>query len=334
MHTYTDVVLDNVLLVTNGKGGVGKTSLVANLAGLAAKAGWSVLAVDLDPQGNLARDLGYLDRSDGGQGLLAAVLLDQELSVLEGVRPLGAARGAGRSGAGHSDAGRLDVVAGGPQVARLSDQLGIEVARSGPAGYGRLSQVIGALAPAYDLVLCDLPPGDGAIGRAALRMGRFVLVPTPPDDAGIDGLGRVFAELQLASADNPGLEVLGVVLTLVVSGASAVERRARVDLEVLLGDQVTVFERTIRFAQAAAVACRGSGLLADEYAARAASATPWYRARAEGQPIERYSSAAAGLAEDYRLLADEVLVELARRLGITKPVLPAGVPGKAREAVG
>jgi cellulose biosynthesis protein BcsQ len=305
-------VLDNVLLVTNGKGGVGKTSLVANLAGLAAKAGWSVLAVDLDPQGNLARDLGYLDRSDGGQSLLAAVLLDQELSVLEGVRPLGAARGAGRS-----DAGRLDVVAGGPQVARLSDQLGIDVARSGPAGYGCLSEVIGALAPAYDLVLCDLPP-----------------VPTPPDDAGIDGLGRVFAELQLASADNPGLEVLGVVLTLVVSGASAVERRARADLEVLLGDQVTVFERTIRFAQAAAVACRGSGLLADEYAARAASATPWYRARAEGQPVERYSSAASGLAEDYRLLADEVLVELAGRLCITKPAPPAGVPGKAREAVG
>ena len=329
MHTYTDVVLDNVLLVTNGKGGVGKTSLVANLAGLAAKAGWSVLAVDLDPQGNLARDLGYLDRSDGGQGLLAAVLLDQELSVLEGVRPLGAARGAG-----HSDAGRLDVVAGGPQVARLSDQLGIEVARSGPAGYGRLSEVIGALASAYDLVLCDLPPGDGAIGRAALRMGHFVLVPTPPDDAGIDGLGRVFAELQLASADNPALEVLGVVLTLVVSGASAVERRARVDLEVLLGDQVKVFEHTIRFAQAAAVACRGSGLLADEYAARAASATPWYRARAEGRPVERYSSAAAGLAEDYRLLADEVLVELAGRLGITKPAPHAGVPGKAREAVG
>ena len=181
-------MLDNVLLVTNGKGGVTKTSLVADLAGLAVRAGWSVLAVDLDPQGNLARDLGYLDRSDGGQGLLAAVLLDQRVRVVEAVRPLAEGRGAGCSGAG-----RLDVVAGGPQVARLSDQLGIEVARSGPAGYSRLAEVIGTLAPSYDLVLCDLPPGDGAIGRAALRMGRFVLVPTPPDDAGIDGLGRVFA---------------------------------------------------------------------------------------------------------------------------------------------
>ncbi|MHB1599786.1 MAG: ParA family protein [Acidimicrobiales bacterium] len=58
----TGGVLDNVLLVTNGKGGVGKTSLVANLTGLAATAGWSVLAADLDPQGNLARDLGYPPR--------------------------------------------------------------------------------------------------------------------------------------------------------------------------------------------------------------------------------------------------------------------------------
>ena len=312
-------MLDNVLLVTNGKGGVGKTSLVANLAGLAAKAGWSVLAVDLDPQGNLARDLGYLDRSDGGQGLLAAILLDQALSVIEAVRPLDAAKGAGR----------LDVLAGGPQVARLSDQLGIEVARSGPAGYGRLAEVIGTLSSAYDLVVCDLPPGDGAIGRAALHMGRFVLVPTPPDDAGIDGLGRVFAELQLASGDNPGLEVLGIVLSLVLSGAAAVERRARADLEVLLGGKVKLFERTIRFAQAAAVACRGSGLLAHEYAARAASATPWYKAHAEGQPVERYSSAAAGLAEDYRLLADEVLGELAGRLDIVTTATC-----KAREVVG
>jgi hypothetical protein len=117
------------------------------------------------PQGNLARDLGYLDRSDGRQGLLAAVLLDQEHSVLEAVRPLGTARGTGCS-----DAGRLDVVAGKPRVARLSDQLGIEVARFGPAGYGRLSKVIGALAPAHDLVLCDLPPGDGATKAALVHM--------------------------------------------------------------------------------------------------------------------------------------------------------------------
>jgi cellulose biosynthesis protein BcsQ len=311
-------VLDNVLLVTNGKGGVGKTSLVANLTGLAAKAGWSVLAIDLDPQGNLARDLGYLDRSDGGQGLLAAVLLDQELAVIKRVRPL--------DGAGP---GRLDVVAGGPQVARLSDQLGIEVARSGPAGYDRLAEVVAELAPSYDLVVCDLPPGDGAIGRAAMRMGHVVLIPTPPDDAGIDGLGRVFAELTQASSENPGLEVLGVVLTLVVSGASVVEARARADLEQLLGADVTVFSQTVR--QAAAVACRGSGRTATEYAQAATEALPWYTAKAAGAPVRRYSSAAAGLAADYRSLAGEVLGALAARLARTVPVASAGPTAPSRQ---
>ncbi len=62
-------MIPNSILVLNGKGGVGKTSLTANLAGLAALSGWRVLAVDLDPQGNLGRDLGYLGDADDGQTL-------------------------------------------------------------------------------------------------------------------------------------------------------------------------------------------------------------------------------------------------------------------------
>ena len=57
--------MHNVIAFANGKGGVGKTSLTANVAGLAADAGWRVLAVDLDPQGNLGSDLGY-DQTDKG----------------------------------------------------------------------------------------------------------------------------------------------------------------------------------------------------------------------------------------------------------------------------
>ena len=52
--------LRRTIAVLNGKGGVGKTSLTANLSGLFADAGYRVLAIDLDPQGNLGNDLGYL----------------------------------------------------------------------------------------------------------------------------------------------------------------------------------------------------------------------------------------------------------------------------------
>jgi hypothetical protein len=64
-------MLANCLAVTNAKGGVGKTSITANVAAAAALGGWRTLAVDLDAQGNLARDLGYRERSDEGRALLA-----------------------------------------------------------------------------------------------------------------------------------------------------------------------------------------------------------------------------------------------------------------------
>ncbi|HKZ29483.1 MAG TPA: ParA family protein, partial [Acidimicrobiia bacterium] len=44
-------MLTNTIAFANGKGGVGKTSVTANVAGIAALSGWRVLTVDLDPQG-------------------------------------------------------------------------------------------------------------------------------------------------------------------------------------------------------------------------------------------------------------------------------------------
>jgi cellulose biosynthesis protein BcsQ len=51
------VVLAQGVVVANGKGGTGKTSLAAGLAATSAVMGWRCLAVDLDPMGTLGRDL-------------------------------------------------------------------------------------------------------------------------------------------------------------------------------------------------------------------------------------------------------------------------------------
>ena len=80
-------MIPNTILVTDGKGGVGKTSLVANIAGLAAASGWHTLAIDLDPQGNLARDLGVLDEADDGTNLHHTITNRAALEPLRDVRP-------------------------------------------------------------------------------------------------------------------------------------------------------------------------------------------------------------------------------------------------------
>ncbi len=61
--------LERVVAVINGKGGVGKTSLVANLAGeFAASGGMRVLVVDLDVSRNLVLDFGLVGHEEDDKG--------------------------------------------------------------------------------------------------------------------------------------------------------------------------------------------------------------------------------------------------------------------------
>jgi hypothetical protein len=76
-----DERLARVIAIMNGKGGVGKTSIAGNLAALAAAAGYRVLVVDLDPQGNLAEEMGYVGTAtdDAGAALASAMQFGRQV---------------------------------------------------------------------------------------------------------------------------------------------------------------------------------------------------------------------------------------------------------------
>ena len=180
--------LRRTIAVLNGKGGVGKTSLTANLSGLFADAGYRVLAIDLDPQGNLGNDLGYVGAglSDGGAGLVAAGSTEGTPIILRDVRP------------------RLDVVVGGESAPRSRRMLQSRRISARGGGVTSLAASIASVAGDYDLTFIDCPPGNDVLQAGALEAARWVLVPTKTDDASRAGLREVARRFTEARQDKPG----------------------------------------------------------------------------------------------------------------------------------
>ena len=288
-------VLRRTIAVINGKGGVGKTSLTANLAGLYAAAGYRVLAIDLDPQGNLGNDLGYLGAglSDDGLGLQQAGAAGKPLTAVAAVRP------------------SLDVVPGGEQ---LHDLAAILQSRrlTGRGGVDSLAAAVSAVAGQYDLVLIDCPPGSDVLQAGALEAARYVLIPTKTDDASRAGLREVARRFAKARETNPELTLLGVVLFGVNSSARRVVSSARTSLAGDLGGAAPVLDATIRHVEAAAVDARGRGQLVHELERDVHAAPKWYeRLRSPGTgPVEALAGSAGALAEDYQRLAEQVLARM------------------------
>lgn len=288
------MAIPRTVAVEQGKGGVGKTSIVTNVAGLAAAAGVRTLVVDLDPQGNTARDLGF--QPSDGQELLNAFVTGGNLPVLKNVRE------------------NLDVVPGGPAVA---DVVGLNFSwqQRGAGDFGvQLERTLGAIAEAYDLILLDTPPGDRAIAEGALAVATSVIIPTRSDEASLDGVGRVAERFQSVAARNPDLRLAGVVLFALDSRSVRLEGKVRESLANMLGGAAPVFEARIRHLSSAATDSRNNGLLIHELekAAKDDRAQRLKALRAKKKPTASlFSRDVRALAEDYANLTREILSVIA-----------------------
>ncbi len=293
-----------VVAIANGKGGVGKTSLTAGLAGLAAAAGYRVLTVDADPQGNLRRDLGY-DMSDG-QNLAMAIQNGVPLAPLRGIRP------------------NLDCIPGGAALYDLPAAYVSRMARgqslSGLAAALSSVHPEGTTRGGYDLVLIDTPPGEPVLQDVVFSAADYLIIPTRSDDASLDGLVAVASRFAAARTSNPGLTLLGVLLFGVRSNSKRLRATVRDALEDTLDGAAPVFAVSIRYLESAAVDMRRHGLLPHELEQGQHRERTHRLARlrtgnksAAGEDL--FSRDASGLAGDYEALAREVLSAIAAAEG-------------------
>ncbi len=285
--------LSRVLAIANGKGGVGKTSTATALAGLAATAGYNILLIDLDPQGNVGEDLGYTGAglSDEGAALVGALVAGTPLTI-----SVPQARE------------HVDVIAGGE---RLDDLAGVLLARH--ARGGDVADVLAApLAQLldktdYDLVIIDCPPGEPNLQLLALGAARWLVIPTRGDAASLKGMTRIAQRLVEARRRNPSLDLLGVVLFDIASSATRLKREISAEINVALGGVAPLFEATIRHS-ISAMDARRRGLLVHEHAAQM-EGEPFWQALREGRRPTSPGSAPA-LAGDYAALSHEILTRI------------------------
>lgn len=284
-------MIENAVAVINGKGGTGKTSVVANVAGLAAAAGYRVLTIDLDPQGNLGRDLGYTRDGEGtgtGAPLMAALSGHAALAPHLGVRP------------------DLDAVAGGEDLEDWA-ALASSWRSRGRGPEEALDRALQPLAARYHLILIDCPPGNRELQLLAMAAARFAVIPTKPDEASLDGMVRVARLFDTVRGHNPSLELLGVLLFGIEARATAVRAEVRAQVAAELGDPDLVFTAEVRHLLAPARDARGRGQLVHEYEQAVLAAPRFYE---KGGRDERLAASAPGLAGDYQMVTRELLTRM------------------------
>jgi chromosome partitioning protein len=185
-----------ILAVCNQKGGVGKTATTFHLTRAAVLSGRKVLAVDLDPQGNLTRALAGEQVAEDAPGL-ADALSTRTREGLDDVLVPGAWPG----------------VELAPTVGEALGTVRDELVIAGAGREGRLHEALAPVLGRYDLVLVDCPPSLDQLTINGLTAADAVLVVTQSKLFSVDGLDKLLKTVgNVRRYYNPRLRVAGVVV--------------------------------------------------------------------------------------------------------------------------
>jgi chromosome partitioning protein len=219
-----------IYAVSNIKGGVGKTTTAVNLGAGLAELGFSVLVVDLDPQGNATTGLGISHRNV--EGSVYDVLMN-DVSVEDCVEPTAVRN--------------LFVVPATIDLAGAEIELVPAFSRE-----LKLRRALEQIRDEYDFTLIDCPPSLGLLTVNGLAAADDVIVPIQCEYYALEGLGQLLRNVSLVKSNlNPSLDVRGIVLTM-YDARTKLSEQVVGEVRAHFGALVyrTVVPRTVRISEA------------------------------------------------------------------------------------
>jgi chromosome partitioning protein len=235
-----------VIAFANQKGGVAKTTTTLNLGVAFKELGLKVLAIDLDPQGNLTMS----------QGLNPDSIEQSMFDVLVHRMPI----------ENVIEEREIDVAVSSIDLA------GAELALSSMIGRERaLEKALAPIKERYNYILIDTPPSLGILTVNALVAADGVIVPVQCEYLSLRGLVQLENTLSMIRENlNPEVEIQGILPTMFDN--RTLHSREAVDiLKENFGDLVldTRIRKTIRYAEAPV---KGTSVLAYDPTGSAAQA--------------------------------------------------------------
>jgi chromosome partitioning protein len=216
-----------VIAFANQKGGVAKTTTTLNLAVAFKEQGFKVLAVDLDPQGNLTMSQGL--NPDEIERSMFDVLVHR-LPIEEVIEER-----------------EVDVAVSSIDLA------GAELALSSMIGRERaLEKALAPIRENYNYILIDTPPSLGILTVNALVAANGVIVPVQCEYLSLRGLVQLENTLSMIREHlNPEVGIEGILPTM-FDGRTLHSREAVEILRENFGDLVfkTWIRKTVRYAEA------------------------------------------------------------------------------------
>lgn len=222
--------MERIIAIANQKGGVGKTTTAINLSACLAELGKKVLAIDMDPQGNMTSGLG-IDKNNVEYTVYDLIIGEAEINQVICKEALG----------------NLDVLPANVDLSAAEIELiGIDNKEY------IIRDEVEKVKNNYDYIIIDCPPSLSMLTINAMTTADTVLVPIQCEYYALEGLSQLIHTIDLVKERlNPRLEMEGVVFTMY-------DARTNLSLQVVenvkenLNKTIykTIIPRNIRLAEA------------------------------------------------------------------------------------